>query len=854
MTNRLLSIHLTQQQQAIVDHNLGPALVFAVAGAGKTTAIEHRIARLVSEAVFDAERILATTFNTKNATELRSRLQRWPGCSAVQVSTLNALGHRIIKESFDRRQLPFLQRDAFEQINSADETILTKTKALAYERKVSFVDELETLDRDDFLNYVGKCKGNLCYADLENAAVAEEFRHLAKQAEAPKGFPWYLDLFKLYEQTRQQLGLFTFDDQLVLGWELLAGNPEIRQLFQQRYDCLLVDEFQDINKAQAEMLDLLSMPHRNYMAVGDDDQTIYEWRGADPSYILGFASRYKAQEYFMTENFRCKASQIVLANQVIKQNKQRREKSLQLTQGFAGGSWLVTHDSLEAMGASVVRRVQQLQAQQVSIREMAVLVRIYAQTPLIEQQLILHNIPYEILGNVPFYMRSEVTALIGYCRLAYLEKERIQRATFSPEMQERWRECWNQIYWQPKRYIKRDIAKRIADSCVQSKVPLAEMLSFHAGQVHASVAEKMNALGADITWLMEAFATSSATARPAAEVLQEFEERIGYTDYLRKSSGFAETGADRAATVEAFIRYARNQGLLLDFLQSVKRLSDQNERLAQTDDGDKLLLTTIFRAKGLEWQHVFIPNCNDEIYPHKLNPSREEERRLLYVAITRAKSALYLHALKDEPLSPFLAEAKCDNLLNSVAAVADALQKSPSQWNGADVRAVAIHAPRVTLESFITQRWQPADGQQQLAAQLVLGCYQAIQKRGLFEPLGLNLAHVQCWQALLPKSSGLQLILLPEIEQWLDDFIKSRQRRKANALGRVRKVQIPNTQTASTPDTSRWQRGDQVYHAQHGVGRITTVSSMTDEIWVKFDGERIPQTVKRGEIRLLLSA
>lgn len=775
-----ITIDLTAQQQAIVAHNHGPALVFAVAGAGKTTAIEHRIVRLVRDGIFPATAILATTFNTKNATELKNRLQKWPGCAQVSVLTLNAIGHAVITQAFNAGQISYLQKHAFEKVKAASDEIFNHTKTLAYARKVPFADELETLDREDFLTYVGKCKAQLCYADLAAAGLPPLLDQFVSQAKAPENLPWYLDLYQLYEQTRKEAGLFTFDDQLLLGWELLASNHSLRTRFQARYNCVLVDEFQDVNKAQSEMLDLLVAPHQNYMAVGDDDQTIYEWRGADPRYILHFAERYKAKEFFMTENFRCMASQVALANQVIQQNQQRKAKKIQLTRGFAGGTYVQAHDSVKQMAATIISRIQHLRQTGVSLKAMAILIRVYAQTPALEQQLMDHNIPYEVVGNDPFYMRSEVKTLITYCRLAYLEQTKKGHDSFSPSQQAQWRECWNLIYWQPKRYISRELAKIVADTCLQQNATLAESLTFHASQARPSVAEKMKKLATDLTWLMQAFPAGSLADRSAHDILREFEARIGYIDYLSHSSSFTMAGTDRAATIAAFIRYAQSQGNLLTFLQKVKQLTDQSGQKSPNQQDDILSIITIFRAKGLEWPYVFVPNCNDDVLPYKLNKGAEEECRLLYVAITRAKLALYLDALKAEPISPFLLKAQYEATLRSVQRVAQATQSLPTTWSDANLLAVAHDGSHFALHTYFIKWWSISIAQREAAARLVVGCYQLMQARGLFQQLGLNRDHWQDWLRLLPHGARLEPLSRPGVDQLLHALEISRTMRKQN--------------------------------------------------------------------------
>jgi DNA helicase-2/ATP-dependent DNA helicase PcrA len=265
--------------------------VFAVAGAGKTTAMVHRIERLVREGIHGPERILATSFGRSNVVDLQESLKRWPACNQVKPRTLHSLGLGIIRQA---QRLGFLKtlksnQDTGDGLSSVNQSILNQTLAQARQRQLPFVRELDGMDRGDFLDYVGSCKSRLQYPDLEAAKLPQAARCKARQAKKPIGLlSWYLELYGLFENVRQQKGLIAYDDMLMSGWETLVTYPEVLEAVRGSYDCILVDEFQDINKAQSEILDLLSEPHRNYMAIGDDDQTIYEWRGASPDFILNF--------------------------------------------------------------------------------------------------------------------------------------------------------------------------------------------------------------------------------------------------------------------------------------------------------------------------------------------------------------------------------------------------------------------------------------------------------------------------------------------------------------------------------------------------------------------------------------
>ncbi len=218
------SMRLTPQQQAVVNHTYGPALVFAVAGAGKTTALEQRIKRLVHERVFAPQRILAVAYNTAVKAELGARLRRHAGCAPVEVMTLHALGLRAVRLAWEAGLLPHLTRTAFQETEHAQETLLNAALSEARQRKTPYVRELDSLDRADFLTWVGSCKGNLLYPDLAaQPAVIRQTRQ-AQQAAAPAQTEWYLPFSLLMAEVQAARGLLTFDDQLRVGWEVLVSH------------------------------------------------------------------------------------------------------------------------------------------------------------------------------------------------------------------------------------------------------------------------------------------------------------------------------------------------------------------------------------------------------------------------------------------------------------------------------------------------------------------------------------------------------------------------------------------------------------------------------------------------------
>ena len=571
------TLALTPQQQAIVNHDTGPALVYAVAGAGKTTAMVHRIARLVADRVFAPERILATSFNRDANAQIQAALAQRRGCDQVQVRTLHALGYSIVRMAQARGHLSRLRADSLDKVHAAERQLLHATVDGAHAARVGYAPQLAALDGDDFLAYVRRQKAMLCFPDPRTLGLPRRLRRVAQRAQAPRGRAWYADLYARFEQERLARGLLTFDDMLATGWLMLAQHADILAAMQQRYDCVLVDEFQDVNRAQAELLDLLTAPHRNYMAIGDDDQTIYTWRGASPFFIRSFQKRYRATVYFMTDNFRSRAVHLALANQVIRHDDRRQEKYLQLTQGFGGTTVLETFVDDAAMAQAAAQAMARHHRDGIAWDEMAVLVRVYQQTSAVEAALSAAGIPHRVVG-----------------------------------------------------------------------------------------------------------------------------------------------------------------------------LDENSARDLHGAGG--VIITSIYRAKGLEWQVVFVPGCNDGLLPYKLAAAPDEERRLLYVAMTRARTHLHLYARQDVRRSPLLDAAAPDAVLGAVAEVEAALLRDPSTWSLADFLAVAVNAKRLYLHEYFLHWWPAGDAERIAVAGAVLRFYATLRQARMLRRLAVGREDIALWRAVAGRT------------------------------------------------------------------------------------------------------
>ncbi len=815
------SINLTEQQQAIVQHNFGPARVFAVAGAGKTTAMVQRIRRLVQEQIFPPSRILACSFNKSTVTELQIALQRWPQGNLVKTRTLHQIGNWVLKVA---QAHGYLKQNVSEveelEIQGADRKILQLAVARAREQKLAYTDELNDLDQEDFLSQLGQWKGNLCYANLENANLPEDAQKIATQAVAPPGFEWYLDLYRLFEDIRKQNGWITFDDMLQTGWELLMRYPVLRDKLTKQADCVMVDEFQDINLAQFEILDLMTASHRNYMVVGDDDQTIYEWRGANPRFILEeFGRRYQPQDYLINDNFRCNASQVALANRVIELNQQRHPKHLSLTRGFEGLTEVHTEKSKEEMGRHIVARIKQVLTNGLKPAEIAVLVRLYSQTSYIEQYLIKEEISYRVTGGLPFYQRPEIVALLDYCRLAKAEHSLTRKNELTPLEAQEFESAWNNPGLPLIRYLPKELKKAIRLLVVQNSLPLsAILLSLKAEIQKPKIADNLEKIALSLQWL------AGELENPfVGQILDELDNRLKYRDFLRRQSGFAETGENRAVSVEAFIDYSRGKGSLLEFMQHLIELAQTRVGYTSSEPQEQIIISSIHQAKGLEWQVVFVPDCNQGTIPFGVGSRQpgklEEERRLFYVALTRSKSELNLYIVEGRDVSQFLTEARYRQTLEGVKAIATTLKLEPTNWQAADVLPLTKQIKPFHLERYFKLWWNAEPEVKQQYADKVHHFYTAVTRLKAQDKLGLKLVEMEFWQEIAPQPTPLSTQEFPGLEKL---------------------IKTSNTPVEKPPVSSKivkFKTGDNIKHSTFGIGKVLAVesSSIDELVIISFD-------------------
>ena len=564
------------------------------------------------------------------------------------------------------------------------------------------------------------------------------------------------------------------------------------------------------------------------MAIGDDDQTIYEWRGADPSLILSFARRYGAARYLIRDNFRSHAAPLALANRVIARNVKREPKRLSLTRGFAGTVQAHEEDSPERQGRHVAELVGEALAIGASaFDEIAILVRLVCPDPLFgaraagsglalpgrRQQPVLcppgsrHPAGLSAAGGGredgpgeqvrPQFWGSRR----GRIRRRGRSKQGPYGASYSgsPRIGGGEGPCPGSASPTNRPVTCPASPARASRRPSGAGRPWTQALRDAAAQAQDHLASRLLDLADTLTWLAGALDTL-----PAGAALTLLDHKIGYLDYLRRSSGFPETGAARAANVEAFLRYAQAFTTPRDLLAHLDDLAARGIGRNRDGAADGIALLTVFRAKGLQWPVVFVPDCNQGIFPYGGPDELEEERRLFYVALTRTQSQLHLHTVKTEPPSQFLAEADCRATLDAVRQVGTLIGRNPATWTTAEALTLLRHTPALGLERYFQTWWDaPTEHARAVAARLLSLCASA-NRQSLSGPLGLSDAHQAPWRTFGPWPA-------PDTDAFPD---------LADHAPKPAALSSPAS-TAFRPGALHI--GSPVHHPQHGLGTVLAI-------------------------------
>lgn len=661
---------LNQQQKQGVFTADGPVLLLAGAGSGKTRVLTHRIAYLIEEIGVNPWNILAITFTNKAAKEMRERVDQIVGFGAEQiwVSTFHSTCVRILRRHIDR-----LGYDNNFTIYDTDDQ-KTVIKGICKRLQV----DTKTYRERTLLSAISSAKDELLSPVEYQLQAMGDFR---KEKIA--------QVYKEYQETLKKNNALDFDDLIVKTVELFKACPEILNNYQERFRYIMVDEYQDTNTAQFEFIRLLADKYRNLCVVGDDDQSIYKFRGANIRNILDFEKVYSdAVVIKLEQNYRSSQSILDAANAVIKNNAGRKEKALWTDNGAGSRIHLRQFDNAyeeaEYIADDITKKVRN---DNTEYGECAVLYRTNAQSRLLEERMVVEGIPYTVVGGVNFYARKEIKDILAY--LKTIDNGRDDVAV-------------KRIINMPKRGIGMATIDKVDAYAQMNDISFYDALR---------EADEISGLGRAASRI-KPFVTLIQTFRSKLEyfsiqdLIEDILEKIEYSEYLKDQD---EEGAeDRINNVGELINKSINyeethdEPTLSEFLEEIALIADIDN---VENQNNRVLLMTLHSAKGLEFSVVYLSGMEDGLFPSYMtivsdDPSDiEEERRLAYVGITRAKEDLTLTYAKMRmthgetqynAVSRFVREIPTNLMDNTLPAV-----KRPLE-DVIDLRPKAILRPRVT--------------------------------------------------------------------------------------------------------------------------------------------------------------
>jgi len=599
---------LTASQRQAVFHIEGPLLVLAGPGSGKTRVIAYRIAALIDSGI-QPHNICAITFTNKAADEMRQRAIGLGASAGAHISTFHSLCVRILRQYADEAKI----NPNFSIYDEADQAKCIRQAVKDCELDTTNFSPARILDAIS-----SRLKNNLI--DVEKfKAIADDYftETLAK-------------IYERYQGILDENNALDFDDLLMKAAFLLRDCPDVCSELSNRFKFLLIDEYQDTNRAQYAIAKALVSQHNNICATGDPDQSIYRWRGADIRNIINFERDWpNAVVVKLEENFRSTPNILTIADNLIVHNQNRKEKRLVPTKQ-AGKDAVINVFEAEAEEAqAVARRVKELSGKGVSLHDIAVFYRVNAQSRSLEEAFIHSKIPYQIIRGVEFYRRKEIRDLIAYLKVLVNQDDEIALL---------------RIINTPARGIGKTTIDRILAYAALHNLSFFEALkkSSHIESLSSSAKAKI----AVFVKVIEGF-TKDAEDKVAPLVERVFIES-GLQKSLRESGSDGQNAIDNVnelINAAALYDQQTENPSLIDYLQQTALFSDAD---AYDSTSDKVALMTLHAAKGLEFENVFIVGVEQGLLPHERSNSDEddeefeEERRLLFVGITRAKSGLYI--------------------------------------------------------------------------------------------------------------------------------------------------------------------------------------------------------------------
>jgi DNA helicase-2/ATP-dependent DNA helicase PcrA len=597
---------LTENQRMAVEHIDGPMLVLAGAGSGKTRVVTRRIGHLIEQGISPYS-ILAITFTNKAAGEMRERVTKFSNNSGLWVSTFHAMCARILRTCIDRLGYS----NSFSIYDMADQ--ISVIKAAMTELQL----DPTTWRPGTVLASISHAKNGLLSPEALTSKASDYYNSIVSQ------------VYTKYQSLLLSNNALDFDDLLVKVIEVWKQHKDVLESYQERFRFILVDEYQDTNHSQYVLLRMLAERYKNICATGDPDQSIYGWRGADMANILTFEEDYpNAKVIKLEQNYRSTKTILAAASEIIKNNEVRKPKDL-WTDNPEGNKIRLIHckdEHVECKG--IASLINDLKQDGMEYSDIALFYRTNAQSRVFEFAFRDAKIPYVIVDSTAFFQRMEIKDLIAYLKLCVNPSDEV---------------ALKRIINVPPRGIGKTTVERLRDFSTSSNITLLETLSL--GKEIPNIRGKTVQAISDLSTLFSEL--TAMPPSPVGDIVKRVIDVTRYKDYLTQTHGLKAT--ERIENVEELVNAAseydtkHNDGSLSNFLEDVALVSDTDKLDEQTD---VVTLMTLHSAKGLEFPVVFLTGMEEGLLPHKesknMQDEIEEERRLLYVGITRAQKELIL--------------------------------------------------------------------------------------------------------------------------------------------------------------------------------------------------------------------
>lgn len=612
LKDRLLE-GLNPQQQQAVKTTEGPLLIMAGAGSGKTRVLTHRVAYIMVEKGVNPYNILAITFTNKAAREMKERicsLLGGPG-EEIWISTFHSMCVRILRRDIDRIGI----NRNFTILDTADQ--LSVIKNILKEKNI----DPKKFDPRAILGTISKAKNDFLNAEQFSRTAGDYYETVVSE------------VYEEYEKQLLKNHALDFDDLLMKTIQLFQRVPEVLEYYQRKFQYIHVDEYQDTNKVQYRLVKMLAEKYQNICVVGDSDQSIYSWRGADISNILSFEKDYPDAEVILLEqNYRSTKTILKAANKVIAHNLMRKPKKLWTENEEGEKIRYYRADSERGEAMFVADKITELVGEKNrKYSDIAVLYRTNAQSRALEEVFVKANIPYTIVGGIKFYERKEIKDILAYLRLVANPNDDIS---------------FGRVINVPKRGVGAASLDRIMQYALEREVSLFEALGDVeqiglTGKARKSCAEFYD---------MILHFHQMQDYLSVTELTEEIIEKTGYKEMLKAEKTLE--AASRLENIEEFLTVTKNfeesndDKSLIAFLTDLALISDIDQLDEEDERQDAVLLMTLHSAKGLEFPVVFLVGMEEGVFPHSRSlmddREMEEERRLAYVGITRAEEELYL--------------------------------------------------------------------------------------------------------------------------------------------------------------------------------------------------------------------